>query len=271
MENLSLILIVFCVEFLVDFIVARALKIKCKTIYILFLQVPKLCALALCLYFEWSVWLKMLARFLARVITIFFLTDSFGLKKLAKIFGLEYLFLFSVTGFVWFIISWIEGMFESYFLLNFPTNRHFLIVFGIFLYIFALFTLARTLSKNKNLCQHLLQVSLYFKDKHINVYGLVDSGNSLVDPRARKPVLVISQKSILKLISKNEYQKLLSDGYSVKCETIAHEEFSVPIIKDVLVKIKIENEILPVECVVGVIDKKFENGKYDCLLWRDFL
>lgn len=271
MEKLNIILIIICVEFLVDFIVARVLKIKCKTIYVLFLQIPKLCALGLCLYFGWNVWTKLLARFLARIITIFFLTDSFGIKKLAKIFGLEYLFLFSISGFVWFVLSWIEGMFEGSFLLNFPTNKRFLIVFGIFLYIFALFVLARSLSKNKNLCQHLLQVSLCFNDKHINVYGLVDSGNSLVDPKTRKPVLVISQKTILKLISKKEYQKLLTDGYSVKCETIAREEFDVPIIKDVFVKIKIENEMLPVECVIGVIDKKFENGRYDCLLWRDFL
>lgn len=271
MEKLSLVFTAFIVELIVDFIILKVFKIKYKLIYILFLQLPKICANILCLIFSWEFGFKVLAKFLSRLLVVVFLADSLRFKRLIKILFLDHIIYFSIAGFVCFIILWIESSSKEYFNVNISNSFEFLIVFGVILYIVAIFNLVRNLSKNKNFNRYLTEVSLSLNNKHIKVYGLVDSGNSLVDPKTKKPVLIISLKSILKLISKKELEKLISNSGYVECETIANCNFNIPILNGFSVKVKFENELIKTDCVVGVVDKKFENGKYDCLLWRDFL
>lgn len=272
MEKISFILVAVVIELLVDIIVLRIFKIKYNFIYIMFLQVPKVCALVLFIELKQSAWIKALYLILSQIIVVFFLTDSVKFKKYLEIFFMEYMILFSISGFTMFLTKWFESLYLHYFLKDFPKKWRCLAVFAIFLYIFAFFAIVRNLSKNKKLEHHLTEMSLSFGQRHINVYGLVDSGNSLIDPKTKKPVLVVSLSSILKLMSKKKYQKIVSEqSHFIKCETISSCGFSLPILDNIKVKIKVENELLEVDCVLGVIDKKFENGRYDCLLQRDFL
>ncbi len=272
MEKINFIVIAFLVELICDFIVLKFFKIKYKFIYVLFLQIPKVSANVLCLFLELNFCVEILIKIFAKLITVIFLTDSFRFKKLIKFLFLEYVLLFSVGGFAWFLIKWIENIYEIKLMRNFPKNRQYLLEIGIICYIFAVFKLTRIISKNTNFNRNLIEVSLTIENKHINVYGLVDSGNSLIDTKTNKPVLVISLQTITKLVSKNDYKKMIDENsHKLNCETISSSTFAIPILENINVKVKIENEWIVADCVVGVVDKKFENGKYDCLLWRDFI
>jgi hypothetical protein len=107
--------------------------------------------------------------------------------------------------------------------------------------------------------------------EHIKVYGLIDSGNSLIDPLTRKPVILISEDSLKNLLSGQAMDILKKSSLSeLRCETISSEVL-IPIYKCGNVEIRIDKNIKHCSCMIGLVSRKFEKGKYDCLLPRDVL
>ena len=124
---------------------------------------------------------------------------------------------------------------------------------------------------NKFLKKHLAKVSLKLNEKHICFYGLIDSGNSVIDPKSHKPVILISLKSLLKFMTKQDVEKFLKmKGREIDVESIGCSKFKIPIFEN-RIFVKIGDEVKNCSCMLGVVDQNFENGKYDCLLHRDFL
>lgn len=114
-------------------------------------------------------------------------------------------------------------------------------------------------------------MSLKLFDKHISFYGLIDSGNTLYDTKTNRPVILISIPSLSKFL---EHEKIVwmikNKCRNIKCETIAGSDFNIPIFSsDVLLRVNEETE--QINCMVGLVEQKFENGKFDCLLHRDYL
>lgn len=272
MGKFNIIFILFLIELATDFIVLKIFKIEYKKLYLLFLQIPKICASSVCVFGLLRFWLCVLVIFLSKIIWLLFITDSFRLKKLLSILFLDIAILFSILGLTLFLTSWLRVSLKSLFLQKIPTKYNFLIVFGIFLYIFAFFNLVRGLEKNKFLRQHLVNVSLSFFGKHIRFYGLVDSGNSLTDPLTNKPVVLVSLSSIAKFLSFEEIDWLLEfKSRKITCETVSSAIFEIPIFEcsDLLISKKNKQE--KKNCMIGIVDRKFDGGKFDCLLHRDFM
>lgn len=272
MEKINIIVVVFFIELFADLIVSKLFHIKTKFVYLLLLQLPKICATIVGVFYSSVFWLVLLVNILSKMLSIFFLNDTLKLKKYVGMLFSEYIILFSIMGFSEFLILWLKGSYRIIFKQNFPLNCDYIAIFGIFLYIFAFFFLMRILPKNKNFGRFLVEVSLSRNSKHINVYGLIDSGNSLIDPVTKQPVIILSKKSFSKLFSKSELEKMLkNECRKIECETISGENFKIPIFENILVKLKFENEFVESKCVVGYAGIKFENGEYDCLLNRDVL
>jgi stage II sporulation protein GA (sporulation sigma-E factor processing peptidase) len=146
------------------------------------------------------------------------------------------------------------------------------VAIAVILYIYFIFKLVRYLEKNKIMKQILANVSLFVLGKHISVYGLIDSGNSLRDPITRKPVVLISIASLMKFISGDELKKIKElYCYNLRCETVTDKDVVIPIFKCSNMKIKTAERTQSITCMVGLVDNVFENGKYDCLLPRDLL
>lgn len=272
MEKINIIVMVFLIELFADLILIRLYHIKTKFWHVLFLQIPKVCACVLGVYFSSILWVVLLSNFLSKVIAVFFLNDTFEFKRFICILFSEYVVLFSIMGFSEFLLLWFKAGYRIIFKQNFPINRDYIAFLGIFLYVFAFFCLTKSLPKNKNFGRYFVEVSLSSGSKHINVYGLIDSGNSVIDPLTNKPVILLSKKSFSKLFSKKELERLKNNGCRiVECETISGEKVKIPIFENISVKLKFEKEFVETNCVVGVSSVKFENGKYDCLLNRDYL
>lgn len=271
MEKLNIVNSVFIIELLVDFLVLKIFKIRFKFLYLLFLQIPKICASVICVEFNETVGACVLAKFLSKLICILFLSDTLKLKKIACIFFSEIMLLFSIGGFVWFLTIWLKISIENIFHIKFATKWQFLLIFSIILYIFAFFMLVRFIENNKKLRGHLTKLSLKLFDRHIIFYGLIDSGNSLVDPKTGKSVILISIPSLSKYLSSDKIDWLIKvKCRNIKCETISGTNFEIPIFEND-VFLKLNDELEKINCMVGLVNQKFENGKFDCLLHRDYL
>lgn len=272
MEKINIIVIVFLIEFFADIIIRSLFHIKVKNLYLLFLQIPKICACVLSVYFSSNLWIVFASNLVSKIICVFFLNDTLSFKKFICILFSQYIILFSIMGFCSFLLLWFKGAYRIIFKQNFPLNYNYIALLGIFLYVFAFFCLIRNLSNGNNLSQFFVQVSLTRNLKHINVYGLIDSGNSVVDPVTNKPVILLSKKSFLKLFSKMELEKMIKEECrKVECVGVSGEKIEVPVFENIAVKLKFEKEFIEADCVVGFAGAVFENGKYDCLLNRDFL
>lgn len=271
MEKFNIVFSIFIIELLVDFLVAKIFKIRFKFLYLIFLQVPKICASVICVEFTEIVWACVLAKLLSKLICLLFLSDTFKFKKLASIFIIEIALLLSIGGFVWFMSLWLKFSLENIFKTKIPKNKQFLLIFSTIMYIFAVFLAVRFLEKNKKLKGHLTKVSLRLFDKHIIFYGLIDSGNCLIDPKTGKQVILISIPSLQKFIDFNKIDWLIKvKCRNIKCETVGGLGFEIPIFENDIF-LKTGEEVEQINCMVGLVNQKFENGKFDCLLHRDYL
>lgn len=272
MEKINIILSLFIIEFISDFLVCKLFKIRFKFLFLLFLQVPKICASVVSVQLIESFCLCVLSKVVSQLFCLFFLTDSFKPKRVATLAFSELVILLSFGGLMSFLSLWLKVTIESIILQKIPKNHEFLIIFCIILYIFALFMFVRNINKNKFLREHLANVSLSIKEKHISFYGLIDSGNCLVDPLTRKPVIIVSLDSLKKFLSSEDIDWLIKfKCRKIKCDTVSGSGFEIPIFDNKNVMLKFKDRCEDVSCAVGIVDKTFDNGKYDCLLHRDFL
>ena len=117
----------------------------------------------------------------------------------------------------------------------------------------------------------MAKVSFFLFGKHIRFYGLVDSGNTLVDPQTKKQVVIVSYDSLKKFLSVEELEKLLSCSKKIKCETISGAVFEIPIFFVKKFDIILRDCEETTSCFVGITKSKISGGKFDCLLHQDFL
>ena len=138
--------------------------------------------------------------------------------------------------------------------------------------IFAIVKIVRNIEKNRFLKSFLAKVSLTLNGKHIVLYGLIDSGNSLFDPLTRKPVVLISIDSLRKIFSSDELLNLIEfRSRKIQCDTISGSGFEIPILRVKDFCLGSGGELKNINCMIGIVDKRFEKGKIDCLLHRYFL
>lgn len=259
-------------EFVSDCMLLKFCKINHNKLYILFLQIPKLCINILCLELIKKAVFMIFLIFITQAVVLLFMTDTFDLKRLLSLLFMKFVFMCSVAGFLVFVLMWIEGSIYDLASIKISERYRFLIIFCIILYVFVFYKTMRFLEENKKIKQFLANVSFSILDKHISVYGLIDSGNSLRDPVTRKPIILISKKVLNKILSENDTQEFLKTKcHCLRCETVGSSEIIIPVYKCREIKIRVGEEIKMVSCMIALVDNKFENGKYDCLLPRDLM
>ena len=107
------------------------------------------------------------------------------------------------------------------------------------------------------------QVELVLKERKCTVDALIDSGNNLEDYITGKPVHIITSKTLKKLTSINEKQKIRYVPY----HTIQEEEGVLPVIKLDKMKIQGEKEKKVCDPIIGISSKEeFENGRFEMIL-----
>lgn len=272
MENLNVIFSIFLIEIVVDVLVLNFYRIKYNKLFLIFLQVPKLCAVILCLVCIDKLWLGIILCFISKIIWLLFVTDSFKINRMFSIIFFQIFILFSILGFAWFICLWLNVELKEIFKSKIAAKYNYLVLFGLFLYIFAFFKFVRITEKNKYLRRHLAKVSFKLFDKHISFNGLIDSGNCVIDDITQKPVIILSLFTLKRFLSQEEIDWLFEFKIrNIRCETIGNQNFEMPVFRCDNLKIFKNNVEQSVSCMIGLVEKKFDNGKFDCLIHRDFM
>ena len=154
-----------------------------------------------------------------------------------------------------------------------------LLVFAGICYVFAVFELVGYLSKKKILKSFLKRVSFLAFGRHIEIVGLLDTGNVLYDSKTNLPVIVLSVFALKNFLPSNIYKNITIGDFSelgvnhyLECVSVAEKTLSMPIIKIDSATIICGDKSQKVNCVLGIVNHRFEgSNEYDCLLHRDFV
>lgn len=228
--------------------------------------------------FEFSIFV--LIKILDYFVLTLLITDEYKFSRILFLNSVLIFSMFSVFGFAEFFVEFVKTVFLFEFNIKLGVFHHFLVVFALFLYIFALMVFFGKMSKKKNINNFLYSVSFFLFGNHIEITGLLDSGNSLYDTRTGKAVIIVSLYSLKNYISKECYEDLLLDKAGllgavsmVTCVTVGGNNVNIPVFDVGEVKIEQSDKSFKMcKCVLGVTKEKFaESEEYDCLLHREFI
>lgn len=277
---ISFILINLILDFSIILIVNFYAKLYVKKIEMIVTMIFSLFPSVLLLIYKFSYVYFVLIKMLDYFILTLLIADEYKLSRILFLNSILIFSMFSVFGFAEFFIEFVKIVFLTEFGIKLSVFHQFLVVFAVFLYIFALLLLFGKMSKKKNIQNFLYNVSFFLFGKHIEITGLLDSGNSLYDSKTGKAVIIVSLCSLKGLISKDAYEDLLLDkagplgaNSQATCVTVGGNKVQIPIFDIGEVKIEqFDNKMKICKCVLGVTKEKFaENSEYDCLLHREFI
>lgn len=279
-KNMEMYLSFFIINLIVDFSIIILINYFSK-LYNSKIEIVKAIIISLLpsiifIIFSLKIYQFLLLKIIVNIFVSMLITDNFRVTKILYLYGLLILLMFSIYGFVGFFIEFIKIAFFTYFGIKIGILYDFIVVFALFLYIFALIILFGNMFKKQNIQSFLYNVSFYLFEKHIEITGLLDSGNALYDTKSGKAVIIVSLKAIKKYLDEEIYENLLFNNYKydeVECVSVGGNKFKIPIIDIGEVSIKNSSEELKVcKCVIGLTNEKFaENENYQCLLHREFL
>lgn len=108
----------------------------------------------------------------------------------------------------------------------------------------------------KNNYSNYYIVDIYFKDKKISVSAFLDTGNTLIDPYLRRPIILVSKKEL-----NNHYSD--EDVILVPYETVNYQGILKCIKPD---KITILGIGVRQNLLIGIFEEKIKIDGIDCIL-----
>ncbi len=206
-------------------------------------------------------------------------TDSYYVKNLFGLYFAEVLLMFSVYGFADFLVMFIKAVILQIFGKSIPILFDFVIIFGLLCYFLAIFSCAHHFSKLKSLKSFLAKVSFSLCGKHIEITGLLDSGNSLYDSKTGKAVIVVSVSVLKKVLPKTDFKRIENGDFSnlpishyLNYVSVGGNSADMPVIDIGNAFVEVKHVSKKVRCVLGLALQDFDStGSFECLLHRDFV
>ncbi len=250
----------------------KIFSLQIKNIYLVFLQIFSLSAGLIYLFCGISFFVFLLLEILALFIMILLTTNEYSFYNITIQFFVLCLLFFAMIGFYEFLYLFYNEIIKQLINKKIAKYYKFVIILAIFLQYYvtnAVIDYIREMNLNKKI---LKNVSFLICGQHIEITGLIDSGNS-VTTKTNLPVIIISKKILKKYLFQSNYEnitKLLSDGEIVSCKTLSKETFEMPVIQGNFLEIKIDKKKCC--CALGVVENSFyDEDKFECLIHRDFL
>ena len=279
MENyISLFLINLVLDFCILMIVVRIFKLKSGWLDIFFLMIfsltPQIMYVFCRLNFVYFALLKASFYLFASL----FLTDNYAIKRVLSIFGFSLVLMFSVYGFGAFFVLFIRSIILQKQGVSLSPIFNALFIIGLILYIFLLYILFSKLAEYKKFNSFLSKVSFSLFGRHIEITGLIDSGNALYDTKTKKSVIIVPLSVVRRYISESECNMIaerryfgLNISHEIEYETIGGQKGKMPIVNIGNVELERSGKVETHECVLGIVKENFANKKYECLLHREFI
>lgn len=187
--------------------------------------------------------------------------------------------MFSVFGFGYMFVLYIRAIFSTLFKRQMKVFYDCIVVIGLVFYIFMLIKLTDFLSKKRKINTFLAKVSFSLFGRHIEITGLIDSGNSLCDTKTKKPVIVVPLAVLAKYLTESECNMIKSENYfglnishELEYVSVGGAKGRMPISDIGEIKLSRNGKEESFDCVLGIVCENLTEDKdYDCLLHRDFL
>lgn len=208
-----------------------------------------------------------------------FITDSFEFKRIISLLLSSIFLLFSVYGFGEFFILFVRSIVLLTYGKDLYVLYNCLIIFALSAYIFILVIFFTKMAKRKKIKSLLSKVSFFLFGRHIEITGLIDSGNSLVDTKTKSPVIIIPLSVLKKYLSESECEMIerkqyfgLNISHELEYISVGGVKGKMPIAEIGEIELERNGEVQKCKCVLGIVEENFADSKnYDCLLSRDFL
>ena len=279
MERLiSFIVIGLVSDVLVALAIKRMMNLKTHFFMFAFLQILNVLVGVLFIYFKFETYIFVLLKIAVIFIITLLVADDYNLKPLSLLFLCYVVLTFSVLGFLKFLVLVFKCVLFDIFCIKFSYLLDIVVLFGIILYIFAIFWCVYNLTKKKKLKTFLMKVSFLAFGKHIEIVGLLDTGNSLYDTKTKKAVIVVSCQALKKYLPKNIYKNITNNNFNelglsniIEYVSVGGKILSMPIVDVGSVKIDDGVCVKKFDCVLGISSQPFAEKDYECLLHRDFV
>ena len=190
------------------------------------------------------------------VISILMILISFSFKNIKyTLKNMEYLYIVSIIlgGFLYFLN--IEFSYKHEGIIFYHKGLSINVLFLIVLSPIILYLYIKQLKEFKNNYSYYHKIDIYYKDKIIKLNAYLDTGNKLVDPYLKRPIIVINKNEIK--------EKYIDDYILVPIDTLNNHTLLKCINVD---KIEIDNQIINKKVLMGLTDKKIKMEGIDCII-----
>lgn len=280
MENsLSILLSGLIIDLISLIILKKLFRLKTGYFMLLALQIILIMPTILLLFSILNLFFFILIKLFVWFVVVLLITDSYYFKDVFMLWFWQVILMFSIYGITAFLTAFAKSLLQTVFGISISSALDFVVVLGLLVYFLAIFGFVNCFSKNKSLKSFLTKVSFSVLGKHIEITGLVDSGNSLYDTKTGKAVVVVSASAFKNILPRAEYLRLLSGDFSVL--PITHQINFVSIdgkTSDLPVfdigNISVGSKLKPktFKCVIGITLHELGEGKnFECLLHKDFI
>ena len=272
MEYINFIFVVLIIDFILCCSLKKLFKLNVTWKYLLFVQIPNICVSIIFCFCELSFCYFLMLKIASMFVVCLLITNSYSAKELFLIWSVYGMLFFSGYGFYQFMTLFFKCVIFEIFEIKIAKQFDFIIFFAIILYILLNYCVLSKMIKQAKIKNLIHKVSFFIFGKHIEIVGLCDTGNSLVDEKTKVPVIVVSFDSLQKHFVNMHFCDLEKvSTRNVKCVTAGENLIEIPVVD--VGFIEIENGIQKdrFRAVVAVTKQKFfDTRKYDCLLHRDF-
>lgn len=129
----------------------------------------------------------------------------------------------------------------------------------IFLIIFSpiiVYAYVKQIKELRNNYNNYYNCKIYFNNNYLELTGFIDSGNKLVDPYLKRPVILINKKDYIYDI--NEFKMILVPYQGINSNGLL--ECITP------TKISINNKLLKKKCLIGLLNDEIVIDGVSCIL-----
>lgn len=280
MENwISILISSIILDILSSFLLKVAFKLKSSTAMIIFLQVLNIVPVVMYIFLPLTFFQFFLIKIFMWFVFTLLVTENYKIKSLFALFFWLLMIMFSVYGLAWFLVLYVKSAICELFKIKINFLQDFVLLICLLCYFACLFALTKILDKEKTLKKFLSKVSFYAFGKHIEITGLLDSGNCLYDTKTGKAVMVVSVDVLKNVLPKADYSKVKTGDYSslsvshyIKFVSVGGNSADMPIIDIGSVNVKVNGTVKNYKCVMGLVGQKLDSdGNFKCLLHRDFV
>lgn len=189
------------------------------------------------------------------IISIIMLLISFDFKNIKyTLKNMEYLYIISIIlgGFLYYLN--IEFSYKHNGIIFYHKGLSINIIFLIVLSPIILYLYIKQFKELKNNYSYYHKMDIYYKDKIFKLNAYLDTGNKLVDPYLKRPIVVINECEI---------KEDIDDYILVPIDTINNHTLLKCINVD---KIIIDNQILSKKILIGITNKKIKMEGINCIM-----